>query len=788
MEQCRGLRATALIAAVMLILAGCTSDDPEPGPIEEEPGGGGRLVVGVIQNDRGSSGCTFIFCGPNASDIQIVGLGPIQFEMSRCCLARSLLSYNGLSTGEGGGVLRPDLATELPDVSADGLTWTFKIKPGIHYAPPLEEVTVQAADFIRSIERAMSPRPVQIDEGFGEFLDSYTVGFLALVDLVSGAREYADGEAEHVSGLSAPDPSTLVVHLTRPVGHLGSILSGGDMAPIPANPDDPDARFGVAEGLAPYYLGHMVGTGPYMIEGADKLDYSERDGLPSPPSGDAPDHLLLVRNPSWDPATDDLRPAIPDEIMMVPVESEEQGIKLVKDGVLDLVMNSEAHPDLLGADAAGAGTRSFEATRDWMVFLMMNVAVQPLDDIHVRRAMNFAIAREELPGVWEEVGLPADVATHVGLDSEEDNLLLNFDPYNAAEGDLAEARKEMALSAYDSNEDGRCDGKHCDIEIIVRRDMPEHIKAARIVARQLRAIGLQLKVEVPGLNTFFSSYSNPEAHTEIRMDQWIKDLSTGATYFPPLFGTNRTGLSQVSNDALLGATPKDLKRWGYKVREVPNVDDRIEACAALTFTAQTECWADLDSYLMTEVVPWVPLLKLNTGRVVSRRVTSFSFDQSPPAPMPALDRITIDTSIEAQPLPTHPRSLPDIPEGTYRVTITENDFKRLAPTADPEGIKENTGTTNIVMRDGVFAFIGTANHALGAPITTGEYRGSGNRVIFESLRPIFNELTTPPIRWSLEGEKLFLRFEGCGELNQLEPHLCSFIRVFFEAHPWAKID
>jgi peptide/nickel transport system substrate-binding protein len=745
-------------------------------------------VVGVIQDDHGSSGCVFIFCSSFVSDIQIVGLGPVQFELGRCCLARSLLSYNGLSTGEGGGELRPDLATELPDVSADGLTWTFKIKQGIHYAPPLEDVTVQAADFIRSIERAMSPRPSQVEEGFGEFLDGYTVGFLALVDLVSGAREYADGEAEHVSGLSAPDPSTLVVHLTRPVGHLGSILSGADMSPIPANPEDPEARFGVAEGLAPYYLGLMVGTGPYMIEGADEIDLSRREGLPPPPSGDAPDHLLLVRNPSWDPATDDLRPATPDEILMVPVRSEREGTKLVKEGSLDVVLNSEAPPDQLDADAAGEGTQSFEATRDWMVFLMANVAVQPLDDLHVRRAMNYAIAREALPDVWEEVGLPADVATHVGLDSEEDNLLLNFDPYSAAEGDLAEARKEMALSAYDSDGDGRCDGKHCEIEIIVRRDTPEHLTAARIVARDLRAVGLRLKIEVPNLDTFFSSYSNPEAHTEIRMDQWIKDLTSGATYFPPLFGTNRTGLSQVSNDSMLGASPKDLKRWGYKVKKVPDVDDRIEACAALTFTAQTECWADLDSYLMTQVVPWVPLLKLNTGRVVSRRVTSFAFDQSPPAAMPSLDRIAIDTSIEAEPLPATPRSVPTIPEGTYRVTITKGDFRRLAPNADLEGIQENTGTINIVMRDGVFAYIATADHALGAPISTGEYRGSGNRVIFHSLRPVFNELETPPIRWSFDGEKLHLRFENCGELNELEPHLCDVIRVLYEAHPWVKMD
>jgi hypothetical protein len=106
---------------------------------------------------------------------------------------------------------------------------------------------------------------------------------------------------------------------------------------------------------------------------------------------------------------------------------------------------------------------------------------------------------------------------------------------------------------------------------------------------------------------------------------------------------------------------------------------------------------------------------------------------------------------------------------------------------DAEGIQENTGTTKIIIRDGVFAFVQTADHALGAPITTGEYRGSGDHVIFKSLRPLFNEIETPSIRWSFDGQKLHLEFENCGHLDEIEPHLCEGIRVLYETHPWTKI-
>jgi ABC-type transport system substrate-binding protein len=82
---------------------------------------------------------------------------PPAFELFRCCLLRTLLSYNGRPTGHGGTELRPDLATSLPTVSADGLTWTFQLRRGLHYAPPLQKTEIVVQDVIRAVEREFSP-------------------------------------------------------------------------------------------------------------------------------------------------------------------------------------------------------------------------------------------------------------------------------------------------------------------------------------------------------------------------------------------------------------------------------------------------------------------------------------------------------------------------------------------------------------------------------------------------------------------------------------------------------
>jgi hypothetical protein len=54
---------------------------------------------------------------------------------------------------------------------------------------------------------------------------------------------------------------------------------------------------------------------------------------------------------------------------------------------------------------------------------------------------------------------------------------------------------------------------------------------------------------------------------------------------------------------------------------------------------QIRCWAALDQYVMTEVVPVVPLLFGTDVLTVSARVLNFSFDQF--ADAPALDQIAL---------------------------------------------------------------------------------------------------------------------------------------------------
>ena len=315
------------------------------------------------------------------------------------------------------------------------------------------------------------------------------------------------------------------------------------------------------------------------------------------------------------------------------------------------------------------------------------------------------------------------------------------------------------------------------------------MEAARHVASQLAGIGLRVRVDVQDPGTFYSTYRDPKAHAAMRVDSWIKDLVSGAVYFPFLFGGPPTGVTDGYGGELLGAPPSLLRAWGYKVTSVPNVDDRIERCLSLTFGAQIRCWAQLDQYLMADVVPWIPLVGFLSGRVVSDRLTRFRFDQAWALPLPALDQIAVKPGSVASPTPQSSPDIPPIPPGRYQVTITKADLYRFDPNVDPGGIDEYTGTVTITLRpDGWFESWARADHTISHPISVGIYEGSGDTVTFKTVAFAGNILTTPPMRWSLEGTSLRFAFLSCAGLHDPEnPGFCNDIRVLYEAHPWVRI-
>ncbi len=152
--------------------------------------------------------------------------------------------------------VKPLLAESMPEVSEEGLIYTFKIRQGIYFHddpcfPDGKGRELVAEDFIYSFKRIADVK--NVSSGFWIF-DERIVGINAFHEASKGSEptEY-DMEIE---GLQALDSHTLQIHLIKPYPQLLNVLTM-------------HYAFAVAHEAVDFYgrnfVSHPVGTGPYEL-------------------------------------------------------------------------------------------------------------------------------------------------------------------------------------------------------------------------------------------------------------------------------------------------------------------------------------------------------------------------------------------------------------------------------------------------------------------------------------------------------------------------------------------
>lgn len=152
--------------------------------------------------------------------------------------------------------LEPQLAEGLPQISADGKTYTFKIKKGVKFQdnkafPQGQGREMTAHDFVYSWKRLADPRSKS---------ESYWIFQDRIVGLDAWRARVGKGEATYdtpVEGLQAPDNYTLVVKLTKPYYQLLYVLAMPCASVVPREAVDMYGK---------EFVNHPVGTGPFMLE------------------------------------------------------------------------------------------------------------------------------------------------------------------------------------------------------------------------------------------------------------------------------------------------------------------------------------------------------------------------------------------------------------------------------------------------------------------------------------------------------------------------------------------
>jgi peptide/nickel transport system substrate-binding protein len=548
----------------------------------------------------------------------------LTWGLYRCCLLRTLVSYPGLPAEEGGNDVVPDLAEALPEISNDGLTWTFRLQKGINYAPPFQDTEITSGDFVNALERTADP-------------EAAANGYSFYYSVIEGFDEFSDGQAKSISGLATPDDYTLEITTTAPTGDIPYRMSMHSTAPIPD---------GAAEGHVRDYGRYLVASGPYMFQGSEDMDFSVPAAKQEPASGYRPGRsVTLVRNPSWDKSTDGFRDAFLDQIEIEIGGTEEDIANKIDAGEIDLNIDGVPPAQQLRRYQTDPELKDqvHVYPSDAIRYLSFNIAEPPFDDVHVRKAVNLAIDKE---GMRRLRGGPlfGEIANHIMLDTITDGVLAEFDPYpsDGNQGDLEAAKEEMSQSKYDSDGDGVCDDPVCEQILAITDEADPYPDQGALVQDNLEPLGLELDVKQFERTTMYDKCLDPSTHGALCLaPSWGKDYPDATTFAEPLFSDASLGPDACCNYSLVGASPEHLEQYEYDVTDVPSADPQIEECTKATDEERTQCWADLDEYLMTEIVPWVPYLFDNNVDIASTNVVNYTFDAF--AGMIALDHVGVSS-------------------------------------------------------------------------------------------------------------------------------------------------
>jgi peptide/nickel transport system substrate-binding protein len=524
-------------------------------------------------------------------------------------LLRSLMGYRHTSGNAGNEVL-PDLADGMPEVSSDGLTYTFKIKQGVQFGPPVSR-QVTSADVAYALRRLADP--ALSSSGYPNY---YTV--------IDGFADVLDGKADTIAGIETPDPQTIVFHLTQPTGDFLLRMAMPATAPIP----EEVAKCSTENGE---YGRYVISSGPYMLEGSDQLDISSCDAM-QPIAGFDPERFLtFVRNPNYDPATDsEMRENLPDRFEFTINTNTDDIFDRVKAGLIDDTIAGETPKILREYIENDELSDRLKAYPDDSVFYVsMRLTTPPLDDLHVRKAVSFVLDKA---GMRQAIGGPTtgEIATHFIPPSMSPGLA-DYNPFPSTDdaGDVAAAMEEMKQSRYDTDKDGLCDAPECQDVLLIAGPIERDQAISTVIAASLEKIGIG--VEQRTVNNPSTPLSNPKSEVALSGSRgWSKDYADPSTYFVLFLGRLINPPGPTPNAELVGLTPEKASAYGipYPTDGIESIDADYDACLALSDAAERQtCWEALDKRLTEEIVPIVPWLWRTQTIVIGPAVTQWDFDQ-----------------------------------------------------------------------------------------------------------------------------------------------------------------
>ena len=571
----------AVLLGLVFVAAGCGSSSPSQAK-------GGSSTPSNISTTPPPTPTS---CATKGGTLKIVSAGDVDhidpgeayysfaYEITRPT-QRALLGEKPGTTE-----VQPDLAASMPQVSKDGKTVTVHLKQGIRFSPPVNR-EVTSADVKYAIERGFS---ASVANGYAG----------AYFSVIEGAPQTPPRYPQPISGIETPNASTIVFHLTRPEAVFTAALSLPLTAPVPEDYAKPfDDRAVSTYGL------HQVATGPYMIKNNAAGNIN---GV-----GYKPGQLIdLIRNPNWDPGTDD-RLGCADEVRFQEGYQDPTVMaKTILSGAADANGDTPPPPAELRSILSSSTQRKqlFFTPTGGSRYVALNSTKPPFNKLDVRKAVAFVLDRNAMR-LTRGGAVDGTIATHF-IDPSFSNQGFDqaggasYNPFPSPNfsGDVAQAKELMKAAGY-------ANGMFNGPRITMAADnTPPGSDTAKVVAGDMAKIGFRTQIISVTHATMYTKYCNVPKNEpnvcpnvgwlpDFHEPQSILDATFNGKNILPSNNSNWPLLNDPTINAAMDRAEKTLdpstryEQWG-------KIDDQVVEHAA----AVPWLWENYPTLFSSRVVP-----------------------------------------------------------------------------------------------------------------------------------------------------------------------------------------
>jgi peptide/nickel transport system substrate-binding protein len=548
----RRTAATSALAAI--VLASVIVVSPVTGSTTATPVKGGTLHI------------------TNGDDVDFLdtadAYSPVAWALERA-YARTLYAYQSSKDPRKAATPAPDLAAGPPAVTGNGTIYTFKLRQGVNWGPPVNRA-LKAQDFVYGLTRLFDKKTPSSGQPY------------AL--MIAGADAFAKRKAKTISGIRALDDRTLQIRVVKPTGDLLSILSMGFFAPVP---QEEASKYAVGSS----YSKHVVALGPYTLE-----RYQPGKSI------------TFKRNPSWDPKTDRLRKAWVDRIDVAVGATADAATQAIQRGDADLSLNLDPPvADLARLTTDPSLKQRFTTKPNGCVEYMplnTNKKAGAISNVKVRQAINYALDKQSLRRTRGGT-IAGEITSQILPPTQFGYSKYDLYPSKDHRGNVAKAKQLLKEAGYP-------DGLTLNYVGSSTGYGPAFTTA---VQASLARAGIKLKIKTfQGFSVYFDSLLFPAKRMEhqIADAEWCPDYpGDGArSFFLPLFHSK----------SILPAANNNMAEYAN-----PEVDKAIDRALGEQNAAKRAAqWRALDKRIMRDA-PWAPWLSANQPFVWSKRLQNWTY-------------------------------------------------------------------------------------------------------------------------------------------------------------------